>query len=123
METTSTGDRIITALQVLAAMRSQNCSLADMRRGLIKYPQVLLNVNIAQHNYSLEKPNIQQAVKTVEKELGSKGRVLLRRSGTEPVIRIMVEGEIESHVKQLAEHLANVLKADLDSSSLNTESI
>jgi phosphoglucosamine mutase len=122
METTSTGDGIITALQVLAAMRSQNCSLADIRSGLTKYPQVLLNVNVSQKNYSLEKPNIQQAVKTVEQELGGKGRVLLRRSGTEPVIRIMVEGEIEEHVKQLAEHLANILKADLDATaSLNTE--
>lgn len=113
MRFTTTGDGIITALQVLAAMRHQQKSLAEMRLGFTKFPQVLLNVKVAQQNGSLEKPSIQQAVKAVEGELAGRGRVLLRRSGTEPLIRIMVEGEDAKHVKTLAEQLASVVQQEL----------
>lgn len=114
LATTSTGDGIITALQVLAAMRHQNKSLADIRSGFIKFPQVLLNVKINQTaNISLDKPRIQQAIKDAEQQLGIKGRVLLRCSGTEPLVRVMVEGEDEKHVTQIATHLAEVVKAEI----------
>ncbi|HEX4045203.1 MAG TPA: phosphoglucosamine mutase [Gammaproteobacteria bacterium] len=109
LDATLTGDGIVTALQVLAAMRSANQSLAEIRQGLTKYPQVLLNVKVTDKNQSLDKADVQQAVKAVENQLGDKGRVLLRKSGTEPLIRIMVEGESESHVKQLAQQLADVV--------------
>lgn len=112
-EMTTTGDGIITALQVLAAMRQLQQSLAEIRAGLAKYPQILLNVRTQTTDVSLERPAIQQAVKQAEQALGSKGRVLLRRSGTEPLIRIMVEGEDEARVKQLAEELAALVKAEL----------
>lgn len=108
METTTTGDGIITALQVLAAMRGANKSLAEIRTGWIKYPQILVNVKVAQKDINLENAQMQQAVTEVEQQLGAKGRVLLRKSGTEPVIRVMVEGEDEKFVKQSAEHLAEV---------------
>ena len=110
---TTTGDGIITSLQVLAAMRHQNQSLADMRAGLMKCPQVLINVNVNQPDFSIEKPRIHQAIKEVEQALGNKGRVLLRRSGTEPLIRVMVEGDNELRVKQLAEQLADVVREEL----------
>lgn len=113
MDMTSTGDGIITALQVLAAMRYQELSLADMRVGLTKYPQILLNVKVSNPDYSIDIPSIQQAVKAVENELGSRGRVLLRRSGTEPMVRVMVEGEDEINVKRLAGQLADVVKQEL----------
>lgn len=113
LQMTTTGDGIITALQVLAAMRHQDKSLAEIRQGFTKYPQVLLNVRVDQQDNSLDKPSIQNAVKSVEKELGSKGRVLLRRSGTEPLIRIMVEGEDGDHVQQLAERLADAVKQEI----------
>lgn len=113
LQTTSTGDGIITALQVLAAMRDQQQSLADIRQGFTKYPQVLVNVKISSQGQSIEKPNIQKAIKAVEKDLGSKGRVLLRCSGTEPLIRVMVEGEDAGHVKELAEQLADVVRLEL----------
>jgi len=113
MESTTTGDGIITALQVLAAMRQQNQTLAAIRSGLTKYPQVLLNIK-TKPNVSLDdQPRIQQAIKEIEKKLGKKGRVLLRSSGTEPLIRVMVEGENERDVKQFAEHLAEVVKNEL----------
>lgn len=109
LELTTTGDGMITALQVLAAMQNQNQTLADIRTGLIKYPQILLNVKVPQMSSSVEKPRIQQVISEVMNELANKGRVLLRPSGTEPLIRIMVEGEDEAHVQQLADRLANVV--------------
>lgn len=112
MEMTTTGDGIITALQVLAAMRDQNKSLADIRAGLTKYPQILLNVKVAQLDHPLDAPRIQQAIKDVENQLGSKGRVLLRRSGTEPLIRVMVEGEDDRNVKRLADYLMDVVQQE-----------
>lgn len=110
---TATGDGIITALQVLAAIQHQNKALADIRVGFKKFPQILLNVRVNQPESSIEKLAITQAVKAVQNRLGNKGRVLLRRSGTEPLIRIMVEGEEECLVRQLARHLAEVVKKEL----------
>lgn len=112
LQTTSTGDGIITALQVLAAMRSQNQSLKMIRDGLVKYPQVLLNVSVPPAGHTIDKPRIQQAIKDVERDLGTKGRVLLRCSGTEPLIRVMVEGENAQHVMRLAQQLADIVKAE-----------
>lgn len=113
LATTTTGDGIITALQVLAALRRQNQTLATIRKGLTKYPQALLNVRIRQPDDSLDQLRIQQAIKSAEQELGLKGRVLLRRSGTEPLVRIMVEGEDNHHVQRLAEQLAQVVRDEL----------
>lgn len=113
LETTTTGDGIITALQVLAAMRRQNKTLAEIRAGLTKYPQVLLNINTANKADVIDSQRITQSVKDIENELGNKGRVLLRRSGTEPLIRVMVEGEDHNHVKRLAEQLAQVVREEI----------
>lgn len=114
MESMTTGDGIITALQVLAAMRHHNKPLSSMKLGLVKYPQRLLNVKVTQvDGNSLQKRSIQQAVEQVEQELGDKGRVLLRRSGTEPLIRVMVEGEDEAMVTRLAQQLADLVKQEL----------
>jgi phosphoglucosamine mutase len=110
LETTTTGDGIIAALQVLGAMCQQNQALAAIRCGMMKYPQMLLNVQVSQTDIAVDHPLIQQAVKEIEYELGHKGRVLLRRSGTEPLIRVMVEGEDRDHVQRLAEQLAGVVR-------------
>lgn len=112
LKTSATGDGIITALQVLASMRQQNQSLADIRKGLNKFPQVLLNVRVADQGVNIDVPHIQQAVKDIESALGGKGRVLLRRSGTEPLIRVMVEGEDEKKVNKFAEQLADLVKEE-----------
>lgn len=111
-KTSTTGDGIITALQVLAAMRHQRQTLAEIRNGMTKFPQVLLNVKVKDANASLDVPAIQSAVASVEADLKNKGRVLLRRSGTEPLIRIMVEGEDAAVVNTHAEHLAHVVQAE-----------
>lgn len=110
-ELTTTGDGIITALQVLAAMRHQGKQLSDLRVGFLKYPQVLINIKTGQQDVSLDTPVLKQAISDAEADMGSKGRVLLRKSGTEPLIRVMVEGEDEPHVKRLADQLASVVKS------------
>jgi len=116
MKMTTTGDGIITALQVLAAMRHQQQSLYEIRSGLVTYPQVLLNVKLGEQEVSLEDNiHIQQAIREVEKDLGDKGRVLLRRSGTENLIRVMVEGEDEAKVRFSAEKLAELVKQEVAS--------
>ena len=104
------GDGIITALQVLSAMQDEKRTLAEIRQGMHKYPQVLLNVPVLGGRGSVEKPVITATIKQVEQALGQSGRVLLRSSGTEPVIRVMVEGENTAQVEALAQQLAQVVQ-------------
>lgn len=112
LKTSLTGDGIITALQVLAAMCQNNKSLAEIRQGINKFPQVLVNVRISKPEGSIEAAAIQNAVRDVEQSLGDKGRVLLRRSGTEPLVRVMVEGENETKVRVYADQLADLVKVE-----------
>lgn len=109
----TTGDGIITALQILSAMRQAQQSLTLLKSGLHKYPQVLVNVKVSEPSDLNRQPRIQNALKSIEAELGKTGRVLLRCSGTEPLVRVMVEGEDESRVSLLANQLAEVVKREL----------
>lgn len=113
LEKNTTGDGIISALQVLAAMVSENISLAELKKGMHKMPQTMVNVSIAKKCDPLEHSAILQAVKQAEEELGDSGRVLLRASGTEPLIRVMVEGEDAAKVSSLANQLAGIVKNNL----------
>jgi phosphoglucosamine mutase len=112
-EYTTTGDGIITALQVLYAMLHNEKPLAELRLGLQKYPQVLVNVKVNETGDPNHKPRIQHALQDVQDQLGTSGRVLLRRSGTEALVRVMVEGEDEMRVTELANQLAGVVKEEL----------
>jgi phosphoglucosamine mutase len=106
----STGDAIISSLQVLAAVVSAKQSLGDFTRELTLLPQVLVNVKLG-GKLDLQSPAVREAVARAEADLAGRGRVLLRPSGTEPVVRVMVEGEDLSHVRGLAESIASVVKA------------
>jgi phosphoglucosamine mutase len=107
----TTGDGIIAALQVLRAMRMTGKSLCDLKSVMTKYPQTLINVP-TKHKINLdESVAIQDAVRQVEQQLGHRGRVLLRASGTEPLIRVMVEGEDPSETAELAEQIASAVRA------------
>jgi phosphoglucosamine mutase len=110
LSATTTGDGIITALQVLASMYHTGLSLHILKQGMIKYPQVMLNIPMNGNPDLLQQPHVQAAVHAAKNELNGRGRVLLRPSGTEPLIRIMVEGEDHAQVKQLAQSLANTLQ-------------
>ena len=109
----TTGDGIVSALQVLSAMKYTNHSLADLIRGFHRFPQVLVNVKIEKQCDPFQRPRIQSAVSDIERELGRSGRVLLRPSGTEPLIRVMVEGEDGAQVARLANQLAAIVKDEL----------
>lgn len=105
----TSGDAIIAALQVLHALADSGKTVAEMGASLRLYPQVLINVTTKQ-KLDLQHADIGQAVKTAEKNLNGTGRVLLRASGTEPKIRVMVEGQDAGLVQQLAEDIAAVVK-------------
>lgn len=117
LATTTTGDGIITALQVLAGMREQEQNLSDIRQGLKKYPQVLLNIRTDQSDRVISSITVQEAVTTVEIEMKGRGRVLLRKSGTEPLIRIMVEGETQPFVEHYAKTLAQIVEEEISVSA------
>jgi phosphoglucosamine mutase len=105
----STGDAIISALQVLAAVVSSQQDLKTFTRELSLLPQVLVNVKLA-GKVDLQAPGVRDAIAAAEADLAGKGRVLLRPSGTEPVVRVMVEGEDRDHVKRLAEQIAEAVR-------------
>ncbi len=108
---TTTGDGIIASLQVLAWMVEKNLTLIEAKLGMQKYPQCMVNVAIDSKIDIAEFPQIQDAVKSAEQELNNKGRVLLRPSGTEPLIRVMVEGQDAAQVDTLAHQIADTVKA------------
>ncbi|ATG89287.1 phosphoglucosamine mutase [Methylomonas koyamae] len=110
LDKTTTGDGIVAALQVLAEMQRTGKSLRDLKSGMKKYPQVLVNVRTEKKVKIEEIDSIKKAVEAVEKKLGDKGRVLLRSSGTEPLIRVMVEGVDEDDVTRYANQLAADVK-------------
>jgi len=109
-DVTTTGDGIVAALQVLAALRGSGQDLASFRSGMKKYPQTMINIGIG-GKVSLEgNAEVAAAVAAVEARLGSRGRVLLRPSGTEPKVRVMVEGEDAAQVQALCSELAGTVE-------------
>ncbi|MDH4234957.1 MAG: phosphoglucosamine mutase [Gallionella sp.] len=107
----STGDGIVSALQVLHALQASGKSLAEAAADLLMYPQVLINVRVTgKASGLLELQPVKDAVKDAESKLDGKGRVLLRQSGTEPLLRVMVEGEDGALVKECAERIAGVVR-------------
>ena len=106
---TTTGDAIIAALQVLMALKRRGQTLAEARLGMQKCPQVLINVRFAGGLDPLEHPSVQEASARVTAQMAGRGRVLLRKSGTEPLVRVMVEGEDEAQVRNYANELADVV--------------
>lgn len=109
---TTTGDGIISALQVLAAMYDRERTLHELKAEMVKLPQVLINVaNERRVKFSVEhSASLQNAIRAAEKKLGSNGRIVIRASGTEPYVRVMVEGENADLVNFVAEDLAEEVK-------------
>jgi phosphoglucosamine mutase len=117
LDRTTTGDAIVSALQVLHVLVSQNRGLHEIKAGITKYPQTLINVPIASSIDIRNLALVEQAVKDAEGDLGDHGRVLLRPSGTEPLVRVMVEGQDLVLVKQIAQRIANEVRAAAASTS------
>ena len=107
----TTGDGLISALQILSLMKRTGKPLSELAKAMTAVPQILLNVKV-KHKPDLNQiPDIQQAIKTAEATLNGSGRVLVRYSGTEALLRIMVEGERDSTIREVADHLANIVRA------------
>lgn len=107
---TTTGDGIVSALQVLLALKEADQTLQEAKSGMRKYPQVMINVRLARKQNLANLPGVAEAVTHAESILGEKGRVLLRPSGTEPVVRVMVEGEDIVLVKRTCQALAKAVE-------------
>jgi len=107
----TTGDGIIAGLQVLAALLENNTTLKEMCRDLVFYPQKLVNVPVKPGFDWLSNPSIAAAVDSATLELEGQGRVLLRPSGTEPLLRVMVEGVEEERVSKIAHGLADTVRS------------
>ncbi len=113
LDRTTTGDGIIAALQVLEYMVQTGCTLHELKAGMTKYPQHMINVPVSNGYDHRDSPALQAALREVEAQLGDEGRTLLRRSGTEAVLRIMVEGADAQQVHTVAHHLADVVREEL----------
>jgi phosphoglucosamine mutase len=116
LEQTTTGDAIVAALQVLHELISTDQDLHTTKQGMTKYPQTLINVPVMEKSALEKSPIIQQAIKDAEQDLAGNGRILLRPSGTEPLVRVMVEGPDGSQVRQLAKQIASTVAENAGSS-------
>ncbi|MEZ9927957.1 phosphoglucosamine mutase [Vibrio breoganii] len=110
LDKVTTGDAIVAALQVLSSIVDSGMSLFDLSQGMTLYPQELINVRFSGETDPMQLDVVQQSVVQTEQELGDKGRVLLRKSGTEPLIRVMVEGEDGELVLKLANRIADTVR-------------
>ncbi|MDP9199348.1 MAG: phosphoglucosamine mutase [Pseudomonadota bacterium] len=115
LDKTTTGDGLIVALQVLGVMKATGQLLADLTAGMQRFPQKMINVRVAERFDAAQHPAVAPAIAAVERALGERGRVVLRASGTEPLIRVMVEGEdaqaVERHATALAEAVRSAVPA------------
>ncbi|HXI23589.1 MAG TPA: phosphoglucosamine mutase [Pyrinomonadaceae bacterium] len=107
------GDGMITALSLLRVMKDEGKSLAELTRGFVRYPQILVNVRVREKVPFESVPAIANKTQQVQRELGDRGRLLLRYSGTEALARVMIEGEDEAHVRTSASLLAEVIRAEI----------
>ncbi len=110
LDLTTTGDAIVAALQVLTAIVQSGRPLHELKQGVSKLPQVMVNVAASDPTRAAKQPSLQLAVKDKSELLAGRGRVLVRPSGTEPLIRVMVEGEDHSEVSAIADDLAAVVQ-------------
>lgn len=111
LEHIPTGDGIVSAIQVLAAMIDTGMTLSELKSGMEKYPQTLINVRLEPNKYPLETDEVKLAISEAEKELGDEGRLLIRKSGTEPLIRVMTEGKDFELINSIAQKIADKVKA------------
>ena len=111
----STGDGELTAIQVLSLMRRDGRKLSELASAMTRYPQVMINVRVSADGKLLfyTDPEVKQAVEEAKRELGQEGRIVVRISGTEPLIRVMVEGQDDAQIRAVAERVAGVVRERL----------
>ena len=106
----STGDGILTSLKLMEVMMAKKCTMSQLTQGLSVYPQVLKNVRVTDKAVAQADEDVQAAVAEVAQKLGDTGRILVRESGTEPVIRVMVEAESEDLCLEYVDYVVNTLR-------------
>ena len=109
LDRTTTGDGLVAALQILAYVQQSGEPLATLRSGMTRYPQVLINVPLSHREALNDNTEVQEVIAAAEAELGDSGRVLLRPSGTEPVVRVMVEGRVANDVEKICHRVAETV--------------
>ncbi len=117
LDKTTTGDGLVSALQVLAVMKSTGAGLAELCAPMQKYPQVLLNVRVTRRFDPMSVPSVVEMIGNLERKFDGRGRIVLRASGTEPVIRVMVEGYDAGLVKSAARDIAAEVESVADNSA------
>ena len=110
----STGDGILTSIKMLEVMITRKKNLSQLAAGLKEFPQILLNVSVSKRAEISQHPEIVQAAAAIEKTLGNDGRINVRYSGTEPIVRIMIEGQDIKQITEMAEGLASIIKKYLN---------
>jgi phosphoglucosamine mutase len=109
----TTGDGLISALQILSLMKRTKKPLSELAKAMAAVPQVLVNVKVKEKRELAALPDLQRAIETGEQRLNGTGRILVRYSGTEPVLRIMVEGEQDATIREVADHLVQTVRTCL----------
>jgi len=109
----TTGDGMLTALKLIEAIQTVNKPLSDISNIMTVYPQVLINVAVDTKPAIETVPQIMEAIRSVEAQLGEQGRVLVRYSGTQPLCRVMVEGAVEDETRRCCEQIADIVKDNL----------
>ncbi len=107
----TTGDGLLTAIKVMEVMIAKKVSLSELTKGFVKYPQLLVNVKVTSKKEVNEDPEVQAEVKKVAEALGDTGRILVRESGTEPLIRVMVEAKTDEECKKYVYQVVDLIKA------------
>jgi phosphoglucosamine mutase len=105
----TTGDGSLTGLKLIEALQADDKPLSELSRMMSPYPQVLINVDVHSKPDIESVPEIVDAIKSVESELGDRGRVLVRYSGTQPICRIMVEGSIEGDTQRYCQQISDII--------------
>ena len=113
LDHTTTGDGIITALQLLAVMRDTGKSLSELSAVMERLPQVLVNISVSQIKHLKDAQNVWSAVDSVQRKLDGRGRILVRPSGTEPLVRVMVESDSQEEADNIAHEMASLIQTEL----------
>ncbi len=109
----TTGDGVLTALQLISAVQSSGKKLSELGKLMTKYPQLLVNVRVKSQTGWQDNTAISAAVAAGETELGDSGRILVRSSGTEPLIRVMAEGPCQTELQRIVHGIAEIVKSEL----------
>jgi len=109
----TTGDGVISALQVLRVMQETKKKISELAKIMKKYPQVLINIKVKEKKPVSQMKDVKKTIKSIEKELGNNGRILVRYSGTENKCRVMIEGKDQKHIETLANKVAEKIRKEI----------